>query len=69
MPQAPIAHRNIPVLEVAEPRILDELTLDRQTSAMLLTRLSDRAALIDPTRCTALVARLRKLGHLPKDEE
>ena len=62
-------HRNLPILEVGEKILLDELLLDAQVSAMVLTRLSDRVALIDPARFAALTARLRKLGHLPKVEE
>ena len=63
-----ILHRKLPTIEVAEPVLLDELLLDRHVSEMVLTRLSDRVALIDPGRYDALVARLRKLGHLPKVE-
>ena len=63
-----VLHRNLPVLEVAEPRLLDELLLDRQVAGMVLTRLSDRVALIDPSRYSTLIARLRKIGHLPKAE-
>jgi hypothetical protein len=63
-----VLHRNLPVLEVADPTLLEELMLDRQLSALILARLSDRVALIDPSRFDAFVARLRKIGHLPKVE-
>lgn len=63
-----VLHRNLPILEVAEPRLLDELLLDRAVADIVLTRLSDRVALIDPGRFNALTARLRKIGHLPKAE-
>ena len=63
-----VLHRNLPILEVAEPRLLDELLLDRQVAGMLLTRLSDRVALIDPSQHDTLIARLRKIGHLPTAE-
>ena len=69
VPRHPILHHNLPIIEVAEPIQLDELMLDRQVSAIVLARLSDRVALIDPTRFDTLVTRLRKLGHLPKVEE
>ena len=69
MSHSPILHRNLPVIEVAERLLLDELMLDRQVAAMVLARLSDRVALIDPSRFNALITRLRKLGHLPKTEE
>lgn len=68
MPNRAILHQNLPIIEVAEAIVLDELMLDRQVSSMVLTRLSDRVALIDPSRFNPLVARLRKLGHLPKVE-
>lgn len=61
-----LLHRNLPVLEVAEPRLLDELMLDKQVAGMILARLSDRTILVDPARFTTLVTRLRKIGHLPK---
>jgi hypothetical protein len=63
-----VLHRNLPILEVAEPHLLDELLLDRQVAGMVLTRLSDRIALIDPSQVNTLIARLRKIGHLPKAE-
>ena len=61
-----LLHRNLPILEVAEPRILDELMLDKQVAGMILARLSDRVMLVDPARFDTLVTRLRKIGHLPK---
>ena len=33
---------------------------------MVLMRLSERVILVDPVRFTELVARLRKIGHLPR---
>ena len=62
-------HRNLPTLEVNEKILLDELLLDTQLSAMVLARLSDTVALIDPSRFPAFTARLRKLGHLPTVED
>ena len=68
MPSPPTLHRNLPILEVADPVLLEELLLDRQLSALILARLSDRVVLIDPSRFDTLVMRLRKIGHLPKIE-
>jgi hypothetical protein len=68
VPNPTLLHRNIPIIEVAEPILLDELMLDRYVSGMVLARLSDCVALIDPRCYDTLVARLRKLGHLPKVE-
>ncbi len=59
-------HRNLPILEVSDPVLLDELMLDRQVAGMVLMRLSERVILVDPVRFTELVARLRKIGHLPR---
>lgn len=61
-----VLHRNLPVLEVSDPVLLDELMLDRQVAGMILTRLSERVILVDPAHFTELVTRLRKIGHLPK---
>jgi hypothetical protein len=63
-----ILHRNLPILEVAEGRLLEELLLDKQVAGMVLRRLSDWVALIDPSQCSTMIARLRKIGHLPKVE-
>ncbi len=68
MPSQCLLHRNLPIIEVADPVLLEELMLDRQLSALILMRLSDRTALVDPGRFDAFVARLRKIGHLPKVE-
>jgi hypothetical protein len=63
--QSPILHRNLPIIEVADPLLLDELMLDKQAASAVLTRLSDRVAILVPERITSLTARLRKLNHLP----
>ena len=61
-----ILHENLPIIEVAESYILDMLFHDKMASTMLLTRLSDRVAVVTPDRLDALLARLLKLGHTPK---
>jgi hypothetical protein len=65
VPSSPFLHRNLPIIEVANPLLLDELMLDKQVATAVLTRLSDCVAILDPERITSLTARLRKLNHLP----
>jgi len=62
----PILHENLPLLEVADPVLLDILTADTQARRLILARLSDRAAIIAPGGFDVLLARVRKLGHTPK---
>ena len=59
-------HENLLLIEVADPLILDDLYADERAAQYLLTRLSDRAAVVAPGQFDALRSRLRKLGHLPK---
>ena len=65
-PQGPTLHQNVALIEVQDKVILDALYADRQAAACLLTRLSDRAAVVDPDQWDRLQQRLAKLGHLPK---
>jgi hypothetical protein len=59
-------HENLPLIEVDDARLLDDLYADEKTALLLLTRLSGQVAVVAPGQFDALVARLRKLGHLPK---
>ncbi|MFQ5808001.1 MAG: hypothetical protein ACE5JM_00150 [Armatimonadota bacterium] len=61
-----IVHQNVPIIEVTDPGTLDLLFADPSTAVFLLRRLSERVAVVEPTQFDALLARLRKLGHLPK---
>lgn len=61
-----ILHENLAVIEVAEAWVLDALLADTSAAQSILTRLSDRVAVVAPAQFDALLARLRKLGHLPK---
>lgn len=61
-----ILHRNLPILEVSDAAVLQELLLDKQVAAMILLRLSEKVVVVDPARFSALVDRLRKIGQLPK---
>jgi hypothetical protein len=65
-PIQPILHENLPLIEVADPVLLDILTADAQARKLILTRLSERAAIVTPGGFDALLARMRKLGHTPK---
>ncbi len=70
MPVLPdnILHKNIPIIEVDDPVLMDMLFADPKASECLLERLSERAALVDPEKFEALYTRLRKLDYLPKVE-
>ncbi len=63
-----ILHKNIPILEVDDPLLLDMLFADPKAAECLLERLSEQVALVDPEKFEALYARLRKLDYLPKVE-
>jgi hypothetical protein len=59
-------HRNVSLLEVSDPAVLDQLFADRKTVDFLLARVSEQVALVDSDKVDALYTRLRKLGHMPK---
>jgi hypothetical protein len=61
-----IFHENIPVIEVADPLILDDLYADPYSARYLLTRLGPTIAVVAPDELDSLLARLLKLGHTPK---
>jgi hypothetical protein len=61
-----VLHKNISLLEVDDPYLLDSIFADRKAVEFLLARLSDRIALVDPDKVDALYARLRKMGYLPR---
>lgn len=56
----------ISLIEVSEASLLDAVLKDAQAFHCILTRLSDRVAVVTPKRLDELLARLRKLGHTPK---
>lgn len=66
MTSNPILHKNIPLIEVEDPVVLDQLFADRRAAECLLARLSDRVALVAPEKFDTLLARMRKLEYLPK---
>jgi hypothetical protein len=61
-----ILHQNLPLIEVAEPWLLDTILADANAARWIVTRLSDRVAIVAPGQTDTLLARLRKLGHTPK---
>jgi hypothetical protein len=61
-----ILHRDLPIVEVAEAWLLDTILADASAARCVVTRLSDRVAVVAPGEIDALLARLRKLGHTPK---
>jgi len=63
---SPILHENLPLIEVADRLILDDLYANLRTAQYLLTRLGPTMAVVAPGQMDALLARLLKLGHTPK---
>lgn len=63
---AAIMHINLPMIEVAEPWMLDMLLSDQTAGRMIAARLSERVAAVLPGQFEALFTRLRKLGHTPR---
>jgi len=62
----PILHKNLPIIEVADHLILDDLYADPRSAQYLLTRLGPTVAVVSPGEMDNLLARLLKLGHTPK---
>lgn len=62
----PLLHENLPLLEVTDRLLLDDLYANPQTALFLLKRLSDTVAVVAPGQVDVLRARLLKLGHTPK---
>jgi hypothetical protein len=61
-----ILHDDVSLIEVATPLLLDTLLSNPRTGPLILTRLSDRVAIVAPHQLDELLERLKKLGHLPK---
>lgn len=59
-------HENLPIIEVADGTMLDALYADASVSHYILTRLSDRMAVVSPSELDALRDRLLELGQMPK---
>ena len=59
-------HQNLPIIQVAEPFLVDILLADPATAPYVLARLSDRTAIVEPKHVDSLLARLFKLKHTPK---
>ncbi len=62
-------HEGVSLLEVTEKIILDEIMLDPQASQLVLVRLSETAVAVDPGKYQALLARLKKIGIVPKTHD
>jgi hypothetical protein len=58
-------HENLSIIEVSEGLLLDTLLADAHIAPCILTRLSERAAIVAPGNLNTLLARLRRLGHTP----
>jgi len=62
----PILHKNLPIIEVADALILDDLYADPRSAQYLLIRLGPSVAVVAPGEMDNLLARLLKLGNTPK---
>lgn len=65
MPE-PVLHKKLPIIEVADSLMLDDLYADPRSTQYLLTRLGSTVAVVVPGEMDNLLARLLKLGHTPK---
>lgn len=61
-----VLHENLPLVEVADHHLLDELYADGRAARCLLVRLSGTVAVVAPGKFNDLLERLHKLGHTPK---
>ena len=59
-------HQNLPILQVAEPFLLEMLLPDPATAPYILARLSQTMAIVEPKHVDTMIARLLKLKHMPK---
>lgn len=63
---APILHTGLTLVEVDEPELLEEIAADPRTGPLVITRLSDRVAVVTPGAADRFVKLLLKAGHTPK---
>lgn len=61
----PIVHHNLALLEVADPKVLDELRALLPLDDYVLGQLSDTELIVDPRRVKELVERLESRGMAP----
>ena len=66
MEPEPILHENLPLIEVADPILLDTLYADPRAEIYLLTRLTEQVAVIAPGSLEKLQNYLLKQVHTPK---
>ncbi len=60
-----VVHENLPLIEVADAAVLDGLLADVAVADAIVLRLAPTVAVVDPAKVELLIARLKKLGHLP----
>lgn len=65
-PPMAVLHANLPLVEVAEPWLLDAILADATAARSVMLRISGTLAIVAPGELDALLARLRKLGHTPR---
>lgn len=60
-----IVHKNVAVLRVADPKVLDEIRAVVSLDDYVLGKLSDTELVIDPARMKELLSRLDAKGLQP----
>jgi hypothetical protein len=62
-----ILHNQLTLIEVAEPELLAELQADHRIGPLIVTRLSDRVAVVAVGKANLILKHLLKAGHTPKN--
>lgn len=66
MRNKPIIHKNLPIIEVADRLILDDLYADPISAQYLLARMGPTVAIVALGAMEKFRTYLLKLGHTPK---
>lgn len=60
-----VLHRDLTVIEVADPNELTSLLQDARVAELVLARIGPTAAVVDPVSTHRLLMALQKAGHTP----
>jgi hypothetical protein len=59
-------HKNVTLIQTAEPVLAEELLARKALARMILVRLSDTVLLVKPEETEAAIDELRKMNHTPR---
>jgi hypothetical protein len=59
-------HRNVSLIQVAEPMLAEELLARKNLARLIVGRLSETALLVRPEEEDAILDELRRMGHTPR---